>query len=282
VFTLDLTYKEGQGIKEFLSQNRQAFEEKLLSEAQNVRGKIEEIQLTGNIDLLSNAHRVIMYVVGHQEEELIAFAKQEGIAWAKYNLTLALKLEWVHAIRRTLWNFLYQYDQVNNKSITREDFYAMEKKINEQIDQFLNNFFICYSKYKDELIEEQKRLVENLSVPVIPISSTICVLPLIGEMDAYRVAMIEEKVLMEIGKLQIQTLVMDLSGISQMEAVIANHLLRIIDGISMMGSTVVITGLRPEVVRQMIHEGISFTGMADMKGSLQQALKEYLVVHPNT
>jgi rsbT co-antagonist protein RsbR len=282
VFTLNLIFEEGQGIKEFLIQNRQVFEEKLLSEAQNVRGKIEEIQLTGNIDLLSNAHRVIMYVVGHQEEELIAFAKQEGIAWAKYNLTLALKLEWVHAIRRTLWNFLYQYDQVNNKSITREDFYAMEKKINEQIDQFLNNFFICYSKYKDELIEEQKRLVENLSVPVIPISSTICVLPLIGEMDAYRVAMIEEKVLMEIGKLQIQTLVMDLSGISQMEAVIANHLLRIIDGISMMGSTVVITGLRPEVVRQMIHEGISFTGMADMKGSLQQALKEYLVVHPNT
>jgi rsbT co-antagonist protein RsbR len=281
VFTLTFTYEEGQGIKEFLSQNKQDFEEKLLSEAENVRGKIKEIQLKGNIDLLSNAHKVIMYVVGHQKEELIAFAKQEGIAWAKYNLTLALKLEWVKAIRATLWKFLYHYDRLTNKAVNLEDFYSMEEKINEQIDEFLNNFFISYSKYKDELIEEQKKLVENLSVPIIPISSAICVLPLIGEMDAYRVAMIKEKVLMEVGKSQIQTLIIDLSGISHMEAVIANHLLQIIDGISMMGGTVVMTGLRPEVVREMIHEGISFTGMADMKGSLQQALKKYLVIPAN-
>ncbi|WP_047152266.1 STAS domain-containing protein [Aneurinibacillus tyrosinisolvens] len=279
---MGLIFEEGQEIKEFLLQNRQVFEGKLLSEAQNVRGKIEEIQLTGNIDLLHNAHKVIMYVVGHQDKELVAFAKQEGIAWAKYNLTLALKLEWIHAIRRTLWDFLYRYEKLSSKSISSEDFYDMEKKINEQIDHFLNNFFISYSKYKDELIEEQKRLVENLSVPIIPISGTICVLPLIGQMDAYRVAMIEEKVLMEIGKLQIQTLIMDLSGISQMEALIVNHLLRIIDGISMMGGKTVITGLRPEMVRQMIHEGISFTGMADMKGSLQQALKHYLIAPSDT
>jgi rsbT co-antagonist protein RsbR len=280
-FALGLTFKEGQGIKEFLIQNRQVFAKKLLSEAKNVRGKIDEIQLAGNIDLLNNAHKVVLYVVGHQEEELVSFAKQEGVAWAKYSLTLALKLEWVHAIRRTMWDFLYQYDQVSNKSITHEDFYAMEKKINEQIDQFLNNFFISYSKYKDKLIEEQRRLVENLSVPIIPISSTICVLPLIGEMDSFRVAMIEEKVLMEVGKLQIQTLIMDFSGISEMEPAIANHLLRIIDGISMMGGRTVITGLRPEVVRKMINEGISFIGMADLKGSLQQALREYLIIPSN-
>ncbi|WP_152623466.1 STAS domain-containing protein [Aneurinibacillus migulanus] len=278
---MNLIFKEGQEIMEFLAQNRQIFEEQLLSEAKNVRDKIEQIQLTGNIDLLNNAHKVVLYVVGYQDEKLISFAKEEGIAWAKYSLTLALKLEWIHAIRRTLWNFLYQYDQLSNKPITYEDFYNLEKKINEQIDQFLNNFFISYSKYKDKLIEEQKKLVENLSVPIIPISPTICVLPLIGEIDCYRINMIEEKVLMEIGKLQIQTLIMDLSGISQMEAVIANHLLRIIDGISMMGSRAVITGLRPEVVKQMINEGISFTGVADLKSSLQQALKDYLVTSLN-
>jgi rsbT co-antagonist protein RsbR len=281
VFTLDLIFKEGQAIKEFLLGNKQAFEEMLLSEALNVRGKIEEIQLMGNIDLLSNAHRVVMYVVGHQDEELISFAKQEGIVWAKHELTLSLKLEWVHAIRRTLWNFLFRYDQLSNKPISYESFYTMEKKINEQVDQFLNNFFLTYSKYKDELIQGQKRLVENLSVPLIPISSTICVLPLIGEMDDYRIAMVQEKVLMGIAKLQIQILIMDLSGISEMEAAITSKLLRIIDGVSMMGGKTVITGLRPEVVRKMINNGISFSGMADMKGTLQQALKDYLIAPAN-
>jgi rsbT co-antagonist protein RsbR len=282
VVILNLVFTEGQEVKEFLLENRQSFEAKLLSEAENVRDKIEEILLTGNIDLLNNAHKVVLYVVGNQEEKLVAFAKEEGISWAKYSLTLALKLEWVQAIRRTLWNFLYRYDQLSHKSVSHDDFYSLEKKINEQIDQFLNNFFISYSKYKDELLEAQKKLVENLSVPIIPVSSRICVLPLIGDMDCYRIAMIEEKVLMEIAKSQIQILIMDLSGISEMATAIANQLLRIIDGISMMGAKAVITGLRPEVVREMIREGISFTGMADLKGTLQQALNHYLTVPLNS
>ncbi|WCK55106.1 STAS domain-containing protein [Aneurinibacillus sp. Ricciae_BoGa-3] len=279
---MNLVFKEGQDVKEFLLENRESFEDKLLSEAENVRDKIEEIQLTGNIDLLSNAHKVVLYVVGYQEENLVAFAKQEGISWAKHSLTLALKLEWVHAIRRTLWNFLYRYDQLSHKSVSHDDFYSLEKKINEQIDQFLNNFFISYSKFKDELLDAQKRLVENLSVPIIPVSSRICVLPLIGDIDCYRIAMIEEKVLMEIAKSQIHILMMDLSGISEMAPAIANQLLRIIDGISMMGAEAVITGLRPEVVREMIREGISFTGTARLKGTLQQALNDYLVLPLNS
>ncbi|MFT9848762.1 STAS domain-containing protein [Aneurinibacillus sp. REN35] len=275
---MDLVFKEGQEMKEFLSQNKQIFEDMLLAEAVNVREKIKEIHLIGNINLLLNAHRLVLYVVENREQELIAFAKQEGILWAKYSLTLEFKLEWVQAIRRTLWNFLYHYDHIQGKHVTREEFYAMEKRINELVDQFLNNFFISYSAYKDKLIESQKKLVHNLSVPIIPISPSICILPLIGEIDAYRAKIIEEKVLMEIGNLHIQTLIMDLSGVLQMEMEVAHHLLRIFDGISMMGCSTIITGLRPEVVRKMINEGISFKDRAEMKGTLQQALKNYLAM----
>lgn len=275
---MDFTFEENQDIKEFLTQNKQLFEDKLLAEAINVRDKIKEIQLIGNINLLKNAHRLVMHIVDNENEELIAFAKQEGISWAKYALTLEFKLEWVQAIRRTLWEFLYQYDELQNKAVSREEFYAKEKRINELVDHFLNNFFISYSSYKDRLIESQKKLVQNLSVPIIPITSTTCILPLIGEVDLHRVAIIEEKVLMEIGKLHMQTIIMDMSGVVQIEATVAHHLLRIIDGISMMGCRTIITGLRPEVVRKMINEGISFKDRADLKGTLQQALKDFLAV----
>ncbi|MBN6187843.1 STAS domain-containing protein [Aneurinibacillus sp. BA2021] len=275
---MGFTFEENQDIKEFLTQNKQLFEDKLLAEAINVRDKIKEIQLIGNINLLKNAHRLVMHIVDNENEELIAFAKQEGISWAKYALTLEFKLEWVQAIRRTLWEFLYQYDELQNKAVSREEFYAKEKRINELVDHFLNNFFISYSSYKDRLIESQKKLVQNLSVPIIPITSTTCILPLIGEVDLHRVAIIEEKVLMEIGKLHMQTIIMDMSGVVQIEATVAHHLLRIIDGISMMGCRTIITGLRPEVVRKMINEGISFKDRADLKGTLQQALKDFLAV----
>lgn len=127
------------------------------------------------------------------------------------------------------------------------------------------------------MITAQRELVENLSVPIIPITPTICILPLIGAVDLYRTNILEEKVLIEIGKLRIQTLIMDLSGIMEMETEVIDHLMRIIDGTSLMGCTTVITGLRAEVASNMIRLGMRLNEKAQTLGTLQQALNKYLI-----
>ncbi|SDE39609.1 Anti-anti-sigma regulatory factor (antagonist of anti-sigma factor) [Priestia aryabhattai B8W22] len=273
---MDIIYNKREKMTDFIKDNKKNFQDKLLSEAVNVASKINDILETGNIDLLKNAQKLSLYVVEQKEEELIAFAQQEGIAWAEHALTLAFKLEWVQAIRRTVWHFLYQYDQINNQFNSREEFYVLEKRINDRIDQFLNTFLISYSKYKDELIASQRDLVENLSVPIIPLSQSVAVLPLIGMIDLNRIQTIEEKVLIGISDLKIQTLIMDLSGIANMEMHVIDHFQKILTGISMMGSKAILTGLRADLVRTMIHSGISFEDKAEAKGTLQQTLKEYL------
>ncbi|PFP44203.1 anti-anti-sigma factor [Priestia megaterium] len=276
---MEIIYNRREKMTDFIRDNKQNFQDKLLSEAVNVASKISDILETGNIDLLKNAQKLALYVVEQKEEQLIAFAQQEGVAWAKYSLTLAFKLEWVQAIRRTLWHFLYQYDRINNHFNSREEFYALEKSINDRIDQFLNTFLISYSKYKDELIASQRDLVEHLSVPVIPLSQSVSVLPLIGMVDTYRIQTIEEKVLMGISDLKIQTLIIDMSGIANMEMHVIDHFQKILTGISMMGCKAILTGLRADLVRTMIHSGISFEDKAETKGTLQQTLKEYLELH---
>ncbi|WP_163100332.1 STAS domain-containing protein [Peribacillus alkalitolerans] len=273
---MSMVYNQGIDLKEYFSKNKHDFEERLLSEAITVREKIKEIQQIGNINLIENAHKLVLYVINQNEEDLVSFAANEGIVWAKYQMTLSFKLEWVQAIRRTLWHFLYSFDNLSEVPTNREEFFSTEKTINQYFDLFLNCFFISYSKFKDELLDAQRELVANLSVPIIPISPTICILPLIGAIDSYRSTSIEEKVLTEIGKLHIQTLILDLSGIAQMEAIVINHLSKLIDGVSMMGCKAIITGLRPEIVRNMIKQGFSFEQKAETKGSLQQALKEYV------
>lgn len=102
-------------------------------------------------------------------------------------------------------------------------------------------------------------------------------MPLIGAVDLYRTNILEEKVLIEIGKLRIQTLIMDLSGIMEIEAEVIDHLIKIIDGTSLMGCTTVITGLRAEVVSSMINVGIRLNEKAQTLGTLQQALNKYLL-----
>ncbi|MEW5549012.1 STAS domain-containing protein [Peribacillus frigoritolerans] len=266
-------------IMEFLLQNKSEFEEYLLSAAVNVRGKIEEILLIGNVDLLNNAHKLVRYIVEQNETDLIAFAEQEGVTWATHSLTLSFKLEWIQALRRTLWTFLYKFEQEKKAFIEDSKvFFDLEKIVNEKVDVFLKSFFVSYSDYKDKLILAQQNLVENLSVPIIPITSTTCVLPLIGTIDYSRIQIIEEKVLMEIGKLRIQTLILDLSGIIEIEVEMITDLMKILDGTAMMGCKAVVTGLRPEVVTKMIRSGIQLGNKAETKGTLQQALKDYLVV----
>ncbi len=220
---MDLTFNQRTSMTQFIIDNKPHFEKKLLSEAVNVASKIQDILQTGNINLLINAQKLVLYVVEEREKELIEFAKQEGIVWAKHSLTLSFKLEWVHAIRRTLWHFLYRFDQLNNNPNELDRFYELEQQINDRIDDFLNNFFLSYSDYKDELINSQRKIVEHLSVPIIPVSPSVAVLPLIGMIDSYRIKTIEEKVLIEIVELKVQTLIIDLSGIVNMEKDILDH-----------------------------------------------------------
>lgn len=264
-------------LKEYLLENKQNFEQYLLNQAVNVREKINDILRVGDIDLINNAHKLTHYIVdGNKQDKLSAFAKQEGIAWATFSLTLSFKLEWIQAIRRTLWIFIQKYNN-DIESISIDVFFELEKQINNQIDYFLNEFFINYSTYKDALISSQRKVVESLSVPIIPITPSVCILPLIGSVDTFRTNILEEKVLTEIGRLHIQTLIMDLSGISEMESEVIDHLMKIIYGTSMMGCDTVITGLRPDVVRQMIQLGVRFDQETKTYATLQQALNQYLI-----
>ncbi|MFE8699678.1 STAS domain-containing protein [Cytobacillus sp. FJAT-54145] len=271
---MEYTFYESYSLKEFITTNSQIFENKLLTEAVNVRDKINGILKVGNIDLVNNAHKLVLYIIDGKEKELKLFAEQEGIAWAKHSLTLSFKLEWVQAIRRTLWIFIQAFSECKvHKDI---DFFELEQQYNNRVDQFLNTFFICYSKFKDSLLSAQRELVEKLSVPIIPINSSVCILPLIGTIDSKRSSILEETVLTEIGNSHLQTLILDLSGIADMENDVINQIMKIIDGASIMGCSTVITGLRPEVVRKMITLGISFGENTKTFGTLQQALKDFI------
>lgn len=267
--------QKSEEIKEFFHTYREAFEEELLEEAVNVKDRIDEILNIGNIDLVSNAHKVVGYIIDGEEEDLKLFAKQEGIAWATHSIELSFKLEWIQAIRRTLWTFLQQYNDATQNQVAF-DFFSMENDINSRVDMFLNTFFISYSTYKDSLIRAHRELVENLSVPIIPINSSVSILPLIGSVDSFRTAVLQEKVLTEVGASQIDTLILDLSGIADMEPEVIYHLMKLIDGTAMMGCRTVITGLRAEVVRKMIQLDLSFDPNTKTLGTLQQALQEYL------
>ncbi|MFG6150606.1 STAS domain-containing protein [Halobacillus sp. B23F22_1] len=271
---MDLTYETSMDLKAFIQTNKQRFENTLLCEAMNVNDKIDEILRIGNIDLVQNAHELVGYIIDEEEDSLRSFAQQEGIAWATHSLTLSFKLEWIYAIRRALWSFIQKfYEYTGQKDI--KYFFEVEYKINNSIDNFLNTFFIRYSTYKDKLLKAQEEMVDNLSVPIIPINRSICILPLIGSIDSHRADILNEKVLTEVASLRIQTLILDLSGIAEMNKDVIVDFMKVIEGTSLMGCKIVITGMRKEIVTEITKSGIPFNQNTDTLATLQQALTEY-------
>ncbi len=275
VVEMELHYKKGMKLSEFLIANQENFEARLFNEAVNMKELIQDIKTIGNIDLLSNAHKLVQLMIANKDMEIVNFAKREGELWARHSsLNLGAKLEWFQAIRRVLWDFLYNYGRLSGETANREEFFALEKQINTGLDMFLRHFFMSYTTFKDELIKQHKELINDLSVPIIPLSSSVSILPLLGPIDTHRAQVIQDKVLAQIGLYQIRTLIIDLSGVAFLDTMVVRHLFKITDGISFMGCRAIVSGIRPEIAGTMVNLGITFDDRVATKGTLQQVLEE--------
>jgi rsbT co-antagonist protein RsbR len=64
-------FLNNQQVSEYLTDNREDFKQRLLSEAVNVGSKINDILEKGNIDLLKNAEILAHYIIEDNNEDLV-------------------------------------------------------------------------------------------------------------------------------------------------------------------------------------------------------------------
>lgn len=274
---MDYNFHSSMSLRTFFKENNERFEQTLLSEAEKIREEIRQILQDGYIDLIYNARHIMAYAVDNEKEEIKTFAWNEGGMWAEHAIDLSFKLEWVRALRRTVWMFVETYHTLQQD---REptDFFRWEREVNNCIDFFLNTFVESYTAYKEELLREQEQLVETLSVPVIPINNSVSVLPLIGAMEENRLDFLKEKVLEIIAEQKIHTLVVDLSGIERMRGEVVTTFNDMIDGLSLMGCETVITGIPSTLALEITTSSVNWQPNVKTLGTLQQALNEYFMI----
>lgn len=133
--------------------------------------------------------------------------------------------------------------------------------------------------------EEMRRLIQELSTPLMPIHEGILALPLIGRIDAERAARITESLLSGILREQARVVLIDVSGVPEMDADIAVGLLRMAQSARLIGSNVVLTGMRADLAQTMGRLSLDLTSIVTLP-SLRAGI-EYAVrflakrSHPN-
>lgn len=274
---MDYNFHSAMSLRMFFKENGQIFEQTLLSEAEEIKEEIRRILQDGYIDLIYNARHIMACAIDNEKEKMETFARNEGELWAEHTIDLSFKLEWIHALRRTVWIFVETYQTLHQGKDTT-DFFRWEREVNNCLDLFLNTFVESYTAYKEGLLREQKQLVKTLSVPVIPINHSVSVLPLIGAMEENRLDFLKEKVLEIVAERKIHTLVVDLSGIERMRGEVINTFNHMIDGISLMGCETVVTGIPATLAMKITTSGVKWQPNVKTLGTLQQALNEYFVL----
>lgn len=113
----------------------------------------------------------------------------------------------------------------------------------------------AYLSAKESIIHDQQQAIRELSTPVLQVTQQLLIVPLIGRVDANRARQVAETLLAAIRDRRARGVVLDVTGVPEADAAIANHLVLVCDAVRLMGATVAITGISSDMARTLVALG---------------------------
>lgn len=126
-------------------------------------------------------------------------------------------------------------------------------------------------RLQEELIQAQAVALQELSTPLIPISDTVLVMPLIGRIDTRRASQILETLLTGVQQQQADLAIIDITGVNVVDTQVAQALIQAARAVKLLGAQVVLTGLRPEVAQTLVSLGVDLSDIVT-RGTLQSGI----------
>ena len=128
-----------------------------------------------------------------------------------------------------------------------------------------------FQKTKDQIIVRQQQELLELSTPVVKLWHGILALPLIGTLDSARTQVVMENILQKIVDTGASIAIIDITGVPTVDTLVAQHLLKTVTAIRLMGADCIISGVRPQIAQTIVHLGLDLQGVVT-KANLADAL----------
>jgi anti-anti-sigma regulatory factor len=125
---------------------------------------------------------------------------------------------------------------------------------------------------KMELIRQKEEAIKALWTPIIEVWEGVLVLPVIGALDDDRAGGILASLLQRVAQRRARHAILDMTGVDRIDAGTADHLGMIGRAVSMLGARIILSGIQPEVVRELIELRVDLSGMVTER-SLKEALR---------
>jgi rsbT co-antagonist protein RsbR len=147
-------------------------------------------------------------------------------------------------------------------------------------NRIANTVAVSFVEERERVIRQQQDALRELSTPVLPVRERLLILPIIGVLDSERARQLTEQLLLGIRRHRARVVVVDVTGVPEVDETVANHLVQTVDASRLMGASVIITGLSPTIAQTLVTIGVDLSKMntiGDLQGGLEEAerLLEY-------
>ena len=141
-------------------------------------------------------------------------------------------------------------------------------------NRIANTVAVGFVQERERIIREQQEAIRELSTPVLQVRERLLILPIIGVIDPHRARQLTEQLLRGIRMNRAKVVVIDITGVAAMDATVANHLVQTVEASRLLGATVIVTGLSPEIAQTIVNIGVDLGKMntvGDLQGGIEQA-----------
>src|SRR5437899_8813664 len=127
---------------------------------------------------------------------------------------------------------------------------------------------------RDRVIRHQKQAILDLPTPVLQVRERLLILPIIGVIDTHRARQLTQQLLRGIRNNRAKVVVVDITGVPEIDSTVANHLVQTVEASRLMGASVIITGLSSEIAQTLVTIGVDLSKMnavGDLQGGIEEA-----------
>ncbi len=227
-----------------------------------VRGRISAVELRRELEDLYAL--VLRVMTGSDEQaagELRAALSELSRARARNGFTPTETALSVFSLKDAV------YELVADVAELLPEFLAFSR----MMDDFGLLTFETYVSAREQIIADQATAMMELSTPVIRLWEGIIAVPLVGTLDSARTQLVMERLLETLVATGADHAVLDITGVPTVDTEVAQHLLKTVGAVRLLGAECIISGIRPQVAQTIVSLGIEFGDIAT-KATLADAL----------
>jgi len=118
-----------------------------------------------------------------------------------------------------------------------------------------------YQRSREDIIQRQQQELLELSTPVVKLWEGVLAVPMIGTLDSARTQLLMETLLQRIVDTGSTIAIIDITGVPTVDTLVAQHLMKTVTAIRLMGAECIISGIRPQIAQTIVHLGIDLQGI---------------------